>query len=225
MHHPVSLIAGASGLIGSHVLRYLIEKDQSCILVVRQKIEGLDDNIQQVITNFSHLDKDLSGSLPVVDHFYLCLGLRLKTNELIFMDANKKQEFAMVDFDHSLALANIAFKNGAKKISIVSAAGADANSFNYYAKIKGKLEQAISDIGFEQVTIARPGHLLGLREESRGVEIPILETGLKLAEPFMPGPLKNFRQIEASKVAAAMVRVTNTDRSGKQILHFNDFVS
>jgi uncharacterized protein YbjT (DUF2867 family) len=51
MHHPVSLIAGASGLIGSHVLRYLIEKDQSCILVVRQKIEGLDDNIQQVITN------------------------------------------------------------------------------------------------------------------------------------------------------------------------------
>ena len=101
----------------------------------------------------------------------------------------------------------------------------DANSFNYYAKIKGKLEQAISDIGFEQVTIARPGHLLGLREESRGVEIPILETGLKLAEPFMQGPLKNFRQIEASKVAAAMVRVTNTDRSGKQILHFNDFVS
>ena len=52
------------------------------------------------------------------------------------MDANKKQEFAMVDFDYSLALANIAFKNGAKKISIVSAAGADANSFNYYAKIK-----------------------------------------------------------------------------------------
>ena len=44
------------------------------------------------------------------------------------MDANKKQEFAMVDFDYSLALANIAFKNGAKKISIVSAAGADANS-------------------------------------------------------------------------------------------------
>ena len=72
MHHPVSLIAGASGLIGSHVLRYLIEKDQSCILVVRQKIEGLDDNIQQVITNFSHLDKDLSGSLAVIDHFYLC---------------------------------------------------------------------------------------------------------------------------------------------------------
>ena len=87
------------------------------------------------------------------------------------------------------------------------------------------MEQAISDIGFEQVTMARPGHLLGLREESRGVEIPILETGLKLAEPFMQGPLKNFRQIEASKVAAAMVRVTNTDRSGKQILHFNDFVS
>ena len=131
----------------------------------------------------------------------------------------------MVDFDYSLALANIALKNGAKKISIVSAAGADANSFNYYAKIKGRLEQAISDIGFEQVTIARPGHLLGLREESRGVEIPILETGLKLAEPFMQGPLKNFRQIKASKVAAAMVRVTNTDRSGKQILHFNDFVS
>ena len=76
MHHPVSLIAGASGLIEAHVLRYLIEKDQSCILVVRQKIEGLDDNIQQVITNFSHLDKDLSGSLPVVDHFYLCLTFK-----------------------------------------------------------------------------------------------------------------------------------------------------
>lgn len=225
MHRPVSLIAGASGLIGSYVLKFLNEKNESCILVVRQKIKGLNDNIHQVVTNFSHLSKDLSSSLPILDHFYLCLGLRLKTNELAFMNADRKQEFAMVDYDYSLELANIAFKNGAKKISVVSAAGADADSLNYYAKIKGKLEQAILDIGFEQVIIARPGHLLGLREESRGVEIPFLEAGLRLVEPFMQGPLKNFRQIEASKVAAAMVRATTAEGSSKKILYYNDFVN
>ena len=40
---------------------------------------------------------------------------------------------------------------------------------------------AISDIGFEQVTMARPGHLLGLREESRGVEIPIFGNWIEIS--------------------------------------------
>ena len=58
------------------------------------------------------------------------------------------------------ALANIAFKNRQKNY-IVSAAGADANSFNYYAKIKGKLEQQF-DIGFEQVT-SSAGHTFRIK--------------------------------------------------------------
>ena len=88
---------------------------------------------------------------------------------------------------------------------MVSAVGAQEGSFNYYFHIKGKLENEIKKIGYKNICFARPGHLLGKRKDFRGYEIPVLESGLSFAAPFMKGPLRNFRQIEAKKVPKSMV--------------------
>ena len=82
MHHPVSLIAGASGLVGSHIVRELTHNNQACVLIVRKKISEFDDNTLQLISDFSQLSSDLPKRLPPIDHVYLCLGLRLKTGTL-----------------------------------------------------------------------------------------------------------------------------------------------
>ena len=47
-------------------------------------------------------------------------------------------------------------KNGAKHFHLVSSAGADKNSFFLYPKVKGESEEAISEMGFERVSIYRP---------------------------------------------------------------------
>ena len=62
------------------------------------------------------------------------------------------------------------------------------------------------------------------RKDFRGYEIPILESGLRIAAPFMQGPLKNFRQIEARKVAESMVMNLLNKQKGESYLYYEDFL-
>jgi len=155
---------------------------------------------------------------------YLCLGKKLSTHELGYMQHNARESFKLVDFDYSLTIAKLAYDSGARSIALVSAVGAQEGSFNYYFHIKGKLENEIRKIGYEDICFARPGHLLGARKDFRGYEIPILESGLKIAAPFMQGPLMNFRQIEAERVAESMVMNLLNRTKGETYLYYKDFL-
>ena len=121
-------------------------------------------------------------------------------------------------------MQNLPHDNGARSIALVSAVGAQEGSFNYYFHIKGKLENEIRKIGYENICFARPGHLLGERKDFRGYEIPILESGLKIIAPFMKGPLMNFRQIEAKLVAESMVMSLQDKTKGETYLYYEDFL-
>ena len=66
--------------------------------------------------------------------------------------------------------------------------------------------------------------LLGKRKDFRGFEIPFLETGLRVAAPFMQGPIKNFRQVEARKVAESMVSNTRSHKKEESYLYYADFL-
>ena len=55
-----------------------------------------------------------------------------------------------------------------------------------------------------------------------GYEIPFLEGALHLASPLMKGPLKDFRQVQASNVADQIVKVTR-ENEGLSILTYDDF--
>ena len=140
------------------------------------------------------------------------------------MPEKNRDTFKKIDFDYPLAIAKLAFQNGAKSIAIVSAIGAKECSPNYYFHIKGKLENAIKEIGFENVCIAQPGHLLGKRNDFRGHEIPFLEGALNISAPLMQGPLKNFRQVEAERVAKAMIQELRKNYGRVKILRYTDFL-
>ena len=129
-------------------------------------------------------DDLISGNFELkekIDHVYLCLGKKLLTYELGYMQHASRESFKLIDYEYPLLIAKLAFKNGARSISLVSAVGAQEGSFNYYFHIKGKLENEIKKIGYENICFARPGHLLGARKDFRGYEVPVLESGLRLS--------------------------------------------
>ena len=140
------------------------------------------------------------------------------------MQHTARESFKLIDFEYPLSIAKLAYDSGARSIALVSAVGAQEGSFNYYFHIKGKLENEIRKIGYENICFARPGHLLGARKDFRGYEIPILESGLRIAAPFMQGPLKNFRQIEARHVAERMVMDLLNKHKGISYLYYEDFL-
>ena len=218
---PVSLIAGSTGLVGSHILENLSSLPGSVISLTR-KSNGLPENVIEKIIDFDDLLKNLIAIDDPIDHVYLSLGKKLSTYELAYMPEAKRESFKKIDFNYSLAIAELGLKKGAKSIALVSAIGADESSINYYFHIKGKLENSLKRTGYENICIAQPGHLLGKRKDFRGHEIPILESALHLASPLMQGPLKDFRQVQASKVADQIVKVTR-ENEGLSILTYDDF--
>ena len=222
-YKPKSLIAGSTGLVGGMLLKDLGSNGEPIVLISRKANQFMPRNTSEIVINFENL---LSGSFNLneeIDHVYLCLGKKLFTYELGYMPKRNRDTFKKIDFDYQLAIAKLAFQNGANSIAIVSAIGAKEGSSNYYFHIKGKLENAVREIGFKNVCIAQPGHLLGKRSDFRGHEIPFLEGSLSFSAPLMQGPLKNFRQVEAKSVARAMINELKKDYGRVKILRYKDF--
>ena len=224
MELPLSLVAGGTGLVGSHIIKALSEKSGKQIILARSFNSETPRNAELEKIDF---DKLVSNKIKLKDgisHVYLCLGKRLSTYELGYMQNSARASFKLIDFDYPLSIARLAFEKGARSIALVSAVGAQEGSFNYYFHIKGKLENEIKKIGYKNLCFARPGHLLGKRKDFRGYEIPVLESGLRFAAPFMKGPLRNFRQIEAKKVAKSMVMNLVAKEKGESYLYYEDFL-
>ena len=224
MEYPLSLVAGGTGLVGSHVIKVLSEKPGAQIILARSFNTEIPQNAELQIINFDSLSSNEVQLKNGIDHVYLCLGKKLSTYELGYMRHGERESFKLIDFHYSLSIAKLAYNYGARSIALVSAVGAQEGSFNYYFHIKGKLENEIKKIGYENMCFARPGHLLGERKDFRGYEIPILESGLRFAAPFMQGPLTNFRQVEAKQVAKSMIKNIRDRNKGESYMYYEDFL-
>ncbi len=66
------------------------------------------------------------------------------------------------------------------------------------------MEQNLKRIGFKQLFIARPGPLVGERDEPRADE-KLLQRVFPLLSPFMFCKFKNLRPIQSKDVAQAML--------------------
>ncbi len=218
MQKNISLVVGSSGLIGSYILKNLERTDEKVIILSRKPNLKKDHSTDEIITDFSNLD------IPKADTLYVAIGYKLSIFDLIFIPHKKRQEFVEVDLSIVLKVARLAFTNGTKHILVVSAVGANPNSMNLYLKTKGELEEEIKKIGYENITFARPSHLLGKRlNQPHAKLIEYIEFFSKLVQPLMIFGLKRFRNIEAKKVAVTMIK-SSKNLNKIQILEYKDFV-
>ena len=207
-----SLVVGATGLVGSHVLKQLALVEESPIAVLRRTPNDLPDNVMPIEVDFDELLA--SGDLPHCDHLYLCLGTTIKT-------AGSQEAFRKIDFDYCLGIAQMAAKSGASVISLVSSVGANASSKNFYLRTKGQLEDAIKLLNFSRINIYRPGLLIGDRQETRTAE-KAGELLSKLIDPLLVGSLSKYRSVKGEVLAQTMVKQAKGD-DGVHYFHFKEF--
>lgn len=205
---PVILLAGATGLVGSAILRRLAQESrlaQVRTLTRRPLPLPLDlagnSRLVQCIEDFERLDRHPDWFQA--DSVICALGTTMRK-------AGSAAAFRRVDFDYPLAIASMAAAHGASHFLLVSAMGADAQSGNFYYRVKGELEDAVLGLGYAAVTIARPSLLLGPRTEWRWGE----EFGKRLAW-LLPA---RWRPVAADSVAAALVRAAHSPDIGVRIL-------
>jgi len=205
-----SIIAGATGLVGTELVRVLEAKGDPIVVLARRSISDLSVNTKWLKTDFDDL---VAGeNLPACDNVFICLGTTMKK-------AGSKEAFWKVDFEYCLAVAKRAREAGATTLSLVSSVGADAASKNFYLQTKGSLENAIAELDFPTVNIYRPSLLLGHRIEKR----PLEALGIILFRaigPLFVGRSQKYCGIEVELLATAMVENTNRTQIPKGINYF-----
>jgi len=215
MSRRSALLAGATGLVGGHLLRLLLADDtyQKVTILSRRGLPLTNPKLQQRLIDFDHL-ADLDA--PKVDDVFCCLGTTIRK-------AGSQDAFRKVDFGYVEALARVAARAGAKQFLLVSAIGADPKSRVFYSRVKGETEAAVQAVGFTATHIFQPSMLMGDRTESRVLER--VGTPLMRAVAFaMVGPLRHYRPIPAVDVAAAMVRTAKKARPGAHVYTYDAMV-
>ena len=215
------LIAGASGLLGSNILKSLDSKVNDITLLSRKKIE-INKDVKQIVTEFSEIDS-ITDEYEF-DTVYIAIGKRLSIMELAFLPEKNKKSFEEVDYNFIKNIALFAKKHGATSIGLISAVGAKSGSFNSYLDVKGKTEDQITSMGFEKVVIARPGHLLGERfNEPINYSVMVFELITNILGYFLIGPLKKYKNINASAVASSLISKMSDQSKGVSFLEYDDF--
>ncbi|WP_234461816.1 NAD(P)H-binding protein [Pedobacter segetis] len=201
-----AIVLGASGLIGSNLLSGLLISDcfNEVTVFVRTALNQKHPKLKQVITDFKNL-KELTGSINA-DIVFCCLGsTKKKTPDL--------EKYKYVDHDIPLFFANEALANGAKEYHLVSALGANPNSSNFYAKLKGNIEKDLKSLNFPSLYIYQPSFLEGERDENRPLE-KMMTPIMKALNIILIGPLKKYQSIAARDVAKAMVNNAIKNKRG-----------
>lgn len=189
------LLAGATGLVGGELLRGLLADDTvaGVHVLARRVLQVAHPKLQVQVVDFTALPP-----LPPLDEAYLALGTTIKV-------AGSQAAFRAVDFDANLAVARAALAAGVRRLGIVSAMGADAQSRVFYNRVKGELEEALRALGFDGLVIARPSLLLGdrgaLGQPARAGE----HVGSLLAGVLRPLIPARYRPIQALDVARALL--------------------
>ena len=148
-----ALILGATGATGKELVKELLNNPNFYkISVFGRRVPDIDNKkLFKYKIDFSELNKIkklLSG-----DILFSALGTTLK------QAGSKKQQF-LVDYTYQYEFAKIAVENGTKNYSLVSSTGADKNSFFFYPKIKGELEESVKKLPFDKIQIFQPPTLI-----------------------------------------------------------------
>tara|TARA_Y100000022_G_scaffold106777_1_gene92136 strand:- start:1629 stop:2276 length:648 start_codon:yes stop_codon:yes gene_type:complete len=214
----MNLLAGSTGFLGNNILKELGFNKSPTIALGRKAIPNLPKDSEELLIDFDNLDQ---LTLPEIDHVYLSLGYPLIYHNVMgLMSASLKKDFFLVDFTYQLKIAKKAREVGAKNISLISAVAADSNSWNYYLKTKGMLEEEIIKLGFESINIFQPGHLTGNKFR---LDIVLADAISLIFDPFLIGPLKKFRSISAKKLSAAVVKNSLQAKLGINYFDYQDF--
>ena len=214
----MNLLAGSTGFLGNKILTELSLSQRKTLSLSRRKIDNLPKNTELQIIDFKKISE---LELPEIDHVFLSLGFPLFYHNVMgILNKNLKKNLFLVDFTYQIEIAKKAKDAGAKKISIISAVGANSQSWNYYLKTKGKVENEIINIGFDSINIFQPGHLRG---NNHRFDILLADIVSIILDPFLFGPLKKFRSISAKAVAKQVVNNSLNSKSGINYFDFKDF--
>ena len=210
------LLAGATGLVGSHVMHEAVERPWLRLVALTRREAPMPRGVrmEMLVAEPGGWAEAVAQIAP--DAVICALGTTMR-------QAGSEEGFRAIDHDLVLTLAKAAREGEANNFVLISSAGADVHSKAFYLRVKGEIEAAIIKLKFRRLDILRPGLLRGSRAKFGRP----LETMAKIASPLtdimLHGDNRRFRSIDARLVAQAAAQCAREKAQGRWI-HDNDAI-
>jgi len=191
-----AVLIGATGLVGSELLRrILVDERFSSVVVLGRRSTGVTHaKLREHVIDF---DAPSSWSDRVKgDVLFSALGTTIRA-------AGTPAAQYKVDHTYQVRTAEAARRNGVGTYVLVSSGGASPRSRIFYSRMKGELERDVEALRFPRTRILRPGLLDGERREVRAGE----RWALRLLRPLAPVLPASARPIPVAFVARAALEV------------------
>lgn len=202
-----ALVIGATGAVGKDLVEQLL-KDESVERVdvfVRREVKVPSSKLVPHIVDFDH--PEAWSDLLVGDVLFSCLGTTIKA-------AGSQNAQWKVDYTYQYEAAKAARENGVGKLVLVSSVGADPKSRIFYSRMKGRLDEDVQKLGFAACFILRPPSLIRKGSDRFGEKAGVAI--LKALNAI--GLMRSWKPMPTEEVAAAMIRLAESDKSGTLII-------
>lgn len=150
------LIAGASGMVGSHLLEICQQsEDVDTIFILSRKPSNLQHakTKEIIVDDFLNYDKVIP-MMEKIDIVFFCVG--------VYTGAVNRDTFRTITIDYPVELAKAVYTHSpASKFILLSGAGADRTEKSkvMFAKDKGIAENKLFEIYGNHFHSARPGYI------------------------------------------------------------------
>jgi uncharacterized protein YbjT (DUF2867 family) len=210
-----AIVIGATGLVGSHILKELLKDDSFSYVTifVRNPTGIVNPKLKEIVSPMRDIDSlrsDIQG-----DVLFNALGTTIKK-------AGSQAEQQRIDRDLPINFARLASENGVRIIVNVSSVGASLKGV-FYLKTKAEMENGTMKFFPGKGFNFRPGFLVGNRKEFRRAE-KIAFVAMKLIDPILYGSSKKYRSMPVEKLAKAMVNLTKNPEGKPSVLYYPEIM-
>ena len=170
---------------------------------------SLQDSLH--VVDFDHPETWADGLKG--DVLFSCMGTTIKA-------AGSQEAQWKVDYTYQYEAAKAAKANGVNTYVLVSSVGANAKSKVFYTRMKGALDDAVQELGFEGCFILRPPSLIRKGSDRFGEKVGIV--ALKVFNAI--GLLRSYIPMSTEAVAAAMIGLVKSGRQSVEIINSQDIL-
>ena len=214
------IITGATGMVGKGVLLECLDHAEiGEVLVIGRNSLGIEhaklkELIHKDFFNFSEIKNQLSG----YDACFYCLGISAA--------GLKEDQYKKITYDFTLSLAKILVElNSKMTFNYVSGEGTDSTEKGrmMWARVKGKTENDLLNLGFNQAFMFRPGMIIPLRGiKSRTKSYQFLYDYfmwlVKLVKAISPNTVVDTTQIGLAMINSVLREYPNKILRSKDII-------
>lgn len=200
------LLVGATGLVGQAVLRLaLADARVSRVVAPTRRALAAHPKLLNPLVDFEHLPED--AGWWAVDAVICTLGTTIRL-------AGSQAAFYRVDHDLPLQVGRLAQRHGARVYALNSALGADPASRVFYSRTKGELERDLQALGWDSLTLVRPGLIGGDRQEARPAE----QAAVRVSQWLRPLLPPRYRVVPAERIAHHLLASVLASAPGTRVL-------